>query len=176
MTNKNTFFVLWDQDGTLYEFKPDGNYYTHLYFYLLRCLKNTVMAASLINGMVFEGYEFVSCVYSNVLIDSPHDPEQEKNDALDRDTDIPRENRIFMPCGSSKWENAVKMGIADRCILIDDYGKNLEDWQGPKVKVSRDAEDRKKEMLKYKYCISPDQTADDIIKTILSAVKDYLSK
>lgn len=46
---------------------------------------------------------------------------------------IPKENRIFVPCGVSKAEAAAKAigesTINSSCILLDDYSVNLRDWK-----------------------------------------------
>lgn len=162
-------YILWDMDGTLFEFIYGGDIYRALYFEQLASNKSLCDAAKLLDGKTIGRYKLVSAVLSSYLTDSPHDVKQEKNNALDRDTSIPQENRIFIPCGTSKWKAVCERGIQDKCILIDDYGHNLEDWEGPCVKVSRDTEDMKKEMLKYEYCISPDLPAQEIAKVIMAA-------
>lgn len=48
---------------------------------------------------------------------------------------IPEENRIYVPYGSNKFEEASKIvKISDFDVLIDDYTPNLREWKGFPVK------------------------------------------
>jgi len=165
------FFIEWDLDGVLFKFLPDGNIYRKLYFEELPEQKNIIRAAAMLDGMVLAGRMILRCgTLGSYLADSPHDVKAEKNNALDRVTDIPKERRIHIPCGCSKWEAVCERGLQDHCILIDDFGKNLSDWKGPYVKVSKNSLDRVGESLKHRFCISPDQEPEVIGRTILEAI------
>lgn len=169
--------VLFDMDGTLMKYIEGGDIFRSKYFEELPPNKNICDAASAIDGKEIARVEVnghsVSIVLktaslSSYLANSPHDVLKEKNISLDKHTSIGSDRRFFIPCGSSKWQKAVSLGVDRSSILIDDYGVNLADWQGPSIKVSRDIEDLKKEMQKYEYCISPDQPKHSIVSTIVS--------
>lgn len=171
--------VFFDMDGTLVRFIDGGDIFKSKYFEELPPQENVCHAADWIDGKVVfvekndRRYAFVlrTAALSSYLTNTPHDVLQEKNASLDMHTSIPKENRYFLPCGSSKWDKAVELGLGHRSLLIDDFGHNLSDWKGPYIKVSRDSEDMKKEMLKYKYCISPDLSESQIAETILGCIK-----
>lgn len=172
--------VLFDMDGTLVKFIDGGDIFKAKYFEELPPQVSICEAAADIDGKtVFveidgKRYLFVlrTASLSSYLTNTPHDVLTEKNHSLDMHTNISQEDRYFTPCGSSKWEYAVRHGIAKHGVMVDDYGRNLADWQGPQIKVSRDSEDMKKEMQRFKYCISPDQTRDEIAETILRVVQE----
>lgn len=171
--------VLFDMDGTLVKFIDGGDIFRGKYFEELPPQVSICDASTRIDGKTVlveingRRYLFVlrTASLSSYLTNTPHDVLTEKNHSLDMHTEIPQESRYFLPCGFSKWEKAVELGISHRSILIDDFGRNLADWAGPHIKVSRDAEDMKKEMQKYQYCISPDQTSEEIAETILGCIK-----
>lgn len=168
-------FIFWDMDGTLFEFIPDGAIYEAGYFENLNSQKNIVKAAERVDGMrMVDGTLLRSVVLSNYLPDSPHDCVGEKNNALDRETHFSKGQRIFLPCGRSKWEAVSSLGLAPNAVLVDDYGKNTDEWAGPYIKVSRDAEDMKEEMQRHSFCISPDSDVDSIVNTICYAVENYV--
>ena len=163
--------IFWDMDGTLFAFIYGGDIYSRGYFENLPAHKSLIEAAEKLDGLTLNnGVTFHSYILSSYLTDSPYDPRAEKNRALDRETlGFPKEKRIFLPCGSSKWDAVMKLGLDDNAILIDDFGQNIRCWKGQYVKVSKDAEDMLNEMQRHKYCISPDSDVATVIKTVCSA-------
>ena len=172
MNTEDRIHILWDMDGTLFRFIPNGDIYRDSYFELLPCNRSLADALDRLHGMRFGNHSLYCETLSSYLTDSPHDPVKEKNTALDRETSVSRDRRFFIPCGESKWDAACRMRIEKNSILIDDYGKNISDWKGPYVKVSRDSEDLKKEKHHHKFCISPDNTPDEIIHIVLCALAE----
>ena len=172
--------IVWfDMDGTLVKFIDGGDIFRSRYFEELPPHEEICETASKIDGMelgtrIINGqmYRIVlkTASLSSYLTNTPHDVLTEKNNSLDAYTSIPRENRVFIPCGSSKWSKVVSMGLEERSILIDDFGRNLADWKGPCIKVSRNAKDMEKEMRRYTFCISPDNSVKENIETIKRCV------
>lgn len=173
---KNTVFnVFWDMDGTLFEFIYGGDIYRKGYFEELGSHENLIKAAEYVDGMMMvNGVTLKSYVLSSYLTDSPHDCKDEKNRALDRETHFSQDQRIFVPCGSSKWEAIRNLGLAPNAILVDDYGVNADQWMGPYIKVSKDADDMRDEMQRHRYCISPDSDFEGIVNTICYAVENHV--
>ena len=171
---KIEYFIEFDLDGVLFKFIPDGDIYRALYFEELPGQKNILRAAAMLDGMESDEMVLRCGTLGSYLTDTPHDVRAEKNHALDRETNIPMSRRIHIPCGTSKWQAVCDRGIQDRCILIDDYGLNLRDWEGPYVKVSRNALDMVGEMQRHKFCVNPDQDPEVIALTILEAIRGSL--
>lgn len=178
MKKENDFIVWFDMDGTLYAFIYGGDYHQNLYFQNLPLHKEVAEAMEMLDGIhVNEGKTKLVCkILSSYLTPemTTHDCLSEKNNALDRDTLVSIENRTFIPCGQSKWEEVCRLGLQNRSILIDDYGENLKDWKGPYVKVSKDASDMEKERKNHRFCISPESSSEEIMGTVLLAIEDYL--
>ena len=119
-----------DMDGTLAEFRQIDELeklYEEDYFRSLAPHENVVEA---IRNIVREHPEIEVNILSAVLMDSQY-ALQEKNDWLDQYLpEITAENRIFVPCGSDKKEG-IPGGIRNNDFLLDDYTKNLNDWEPP---------------------------------------------
>ena len=123
--------VFIDMDGTLAEFKPTSkleDLYEENYFRDLKPYNEVVNAAKeLIKDPDIEVF-----ILSAVLTDSQY-ALKEKNEWLDQYLpEIDKEHRVFMPCGTDKKEY-VPDGIKKTDILLDDYTKNLNDWEPPAV-------------------------------------------
>lgn len=125
---KQRLFV--DMDGTLAVFKPVDEMetlYEEGYFLNLTPQENVVEA---IREIVAEHPEIEVNILSAYLTDSRY-ALQEKNEWLDRHLpEIDRDHRVFVPCGTDKKEG-IREGIRSNDFLLDDYTKNLNEWQPP---------------------------------------------
>ncbi len=125
---KQRLFI--DMDGTLAVFKPVDEMetlYEKGYFKTLEPQRNVVEA---VRQIIKNHPEIEVNILSAYLTDSSY-ALKEKNEWLDRYLpEIDREHRIFMPCGTDKKE-AIKDGIRSNDFLLDDYTKNLNEWQPP---------------------------------------------
>lgn len=119
-----------DMDGTLAVFKPVDEMetlYEEGYFLNLSPQENVVAA---IKEIVTDHPEIEVNILSAYLTDSKYTL-QEKNEWLDRYLpEIDRDHRVFVPCGTDKKEG-IREGIRSNDFLLDDYTKNLNEWQPP---------------------------------------------
>lgn len=127
ITDKQRLFV--DMDGTLAEFKTVDTLetlYEKDYFLHLKPNENVLGAIKqLIADNDFDVY-----ILSAYLTDSRYALE-EKNAWLDKYLpELPREKRLFVPCGTDK-SVAVPGLIRPDDYLLDDYTKNLSEWEPP---------------------------------------------
>lgn len=125
---KQRLFV--DMDGTLAVFKPVDEMetlYEKGYFKMLAPQRNVVEA---IKKIIIEHPEIEVNVLSAYLTDSAY-ALKEKNEWLDRYLpEIDQDHRIFVACGTDKKEG-IRDGIRKTDFLLDDYTKNLSEWQPP---------------------------------------------
>ena len=127
ITGKQRLFV--DMDGTLAEFKTVDTLetlYEKDYFINLKPNENVLGAIKqLIADNDFDVY-----ILSAYLTDSRYALE-EKNAWLDKYLpELPQEKRLFVPCGTDK-SVAVPGLIRPDDYLLDDYTKNLSEWEPP---------------------------------------------
>ena len=127
ITDKQRLFV--DMDGTLAEFKTVDTLetlYEKDYFLHLKPNENVLGAIKqLIADNDFDVY-----ILSAYLTDSRYALE-EKNAWLDKYLpELPQEKRLFVPCGTDK-SVAVPGLIRPDDYLLDDYTKNLSEWEPP---------------------------------------------
>ena len=124
-----------DMDGTLAEWRSASTadeLYQEGYFRNLQPVSSILAATKILARR--EDVEVY--VLSSVLGDSPY-AKTEKNSWLDKYLpEIPRDYRLFPPCGTEK-ALAVPGGIRRSDILLDDYTSNLISWSryGTAVKV-----------------------------------------
>jgi len=118
-----------DMDGTLAVFQPITKLetlYEQGYFYDLKPNTNVVEAIRNITA----NQEVEVYILSSVLSDSEYALE-EKNAWLDKYLpEIPRDHRIFPPCGQDK-KDFIPDKIRRNDYLLDDYTTNLLLWQPP---------------------------------------------
>lgn len=118
-----------DMDGTLAEFRKISKIeelYEEGYFLNLAPLPGVVQA---VKEIIAHGQVKVY-ILSSVLSDSKYALD-EKNRWLDRYLpEIPIEDRFFPTCGDSKIE-FFNGYIGKDHYLLDDYSKNLHDWDPP---------------------------------------------
>lgn len=127
ITDKQRLFV--DMDGTLAEFKTVDTLetlYEKDYFINLKPNENVLGAIKqLIADNDFDVY-----ILSAYLTDGRYALE-EKNAWLDKYLpELPQEKRLFVPCGTDK-SVAVPGLIRPDDYLLDDYTKNLSEWEPP---------------------------------------------
>jgi len=127
ITDRQRLFV--DMDGTLAEFKTVDTLetlYEKDYFINLKPNENVLGAIKqLIADNDFDVY-----ILSAYLTDSRYALE-EKNAWLDKYLpELPQEKRLFVPCGTDK-SVAVQGLIRPDDYLLDDYTKNLSEWEPP---------------------------------------------
>lgn len=125
---KQRLFV--DMDGTLAVFNPViklEQLYEKGYFLNLRPISSVLSAVKAIEKFCTDKEVYI---LSSVLSDSPF-AEQEKNEWLDKYLpEIPKERRIFLPCGKDKKEY-IPNGVRSNDVLLDDYTNNLMLWEPP---------------------------------------------
>ncbi len=125
---KRRLFV--DMDGTLAVFKPVDEMetlYEKGYFLDLAPHENVVAA---VKEIIAKNSDIEVHILSAYLSDSKY-ALQEKNAWLDKYLpEIGRDRRIFVPCGTDKKEG-IREGIREDDYLLDDYTKNLNEWQPP---------------------------------------------
>ncbi|MBQ3123596.1 MAG: hypothetical protein IJC14_05505, partial [Firmicutes bacterium] len=118
-----------DMDGTLAEFKVvtyEEQLFEERYFADLKPQENVVKA---IKDIIENNPEIEVFVLSAYLTDSNY-ALKEKNEWLDRYIpEIQRDHRVFVPCGTDK--KAVIADLSKSDYLLDDYTKNLNDWEPP---------------------------------------------
>ena len=119
-----------DMDGTLAVFTPVKELeqlYEEGYFW------NQAPHVNVVKGVqeILVGHpEIEVFILSAYLTDSPS-ALQEKNRWLNRYLpQIDQTHRIFLPCGADKTK-VVPGGIRENDFLLDDYTKNLNDWEPP---------------------------------------------
>lgn len=125
---KQRLFV--DMDGTLAVFKPVDEMetlYEEGYFKTLEPQRNVVEA---VRQIIKDHPEVEVNILSAYLTDSRY-ALKEKNEWLDRYLpEIDQKHRIFVACGTDKKEG-IRGGIRSNDFLLDDYTKNLNEWQPP---------------------------------------------
>lgn len=160
--------VFLDQDGTLCEFRFDctlEDLYVPGYFEALKPHDNIISACQ---RLVNEENELF--LLSAVLKDHKTAVSEKSSWG---DNYVPFiQNRLFPYCGEKK--NAVLEFFYPDDILIDDFGKNLSEWHGIRIKVSRNKEDKVKESRRWEYVISPDDEPEEIIEVIKRAKREIV--
>lgn len=143
-----------DMDGTLARFREADTLeilYEKGYFASLEPQKNVIDAVKVLmkNERDMDIY-----ILSAYLTDSKYALE-EKNEWLDKYLpDIRADKRIFLPCGENK-KDYVPSGLSKKDYLLDDYTKNLLNWDPPGngIKLINDINGRsgvwKKKAVKY---------------------------
>lgn len=130
MSKNENMRLFVDLDGTLAVFKTVDTLetlYEEGYFRNLKPQQSVVDAVNLI----LEGNSNIDVyILSAVLTDSRY-ALAEKNAWIDEFLpDIPKERRIFPPCGADK-KFFIVGGVSESDFLLDDYSVNLNSWEPP---------------------------------------------
>ena len=158
-----------DMDGTLAKYQPVDTMevlFEEGYFRNLEPQQNVVAAVK----KIIEKYPEVQVyIMSSVLTDSKY-ALKEKNEWLEQYLpEIDKEHRIFPPCGENKLDY-VPGEISHTDYLLDDYTKNLKQWEPPArgIKllngINHTNETWKGSMLRYDK--EPERLADDIVRVM----------
>lgn len=127
ITDRQRLFV--DMDGTLAEFKTVDTLetlYEKDYFINLKPNENVLGAIKqLIADNDFDVY-----ILSAYLTDSRYALEEKNAWLYKYLPELPQEKRLFVPCGTDK-SVAVPGLIRPDDYLLDDYTKNLSEWEPP---------------------------------------------
>lgn len=137
-----------DMDGTTCRFHDSNHDYIEAmweqgFYRQLKPFEKMVEALRQMSGDTMELH-----ILSSYLDTDPPFVTEEKYEWLEEYMSfIPKENIHFVECGKSKAECLKELGyeINPRCVLIDDYNANLEDWQhngGTSIKFVNDINDR----------------------------------
>ncbi len=135
-----------DMDGTLARFHDEVQYLERMYepdFF--RNLKPFQSAVETIQTYIREHPDAEVFILSSVVPGEPPGCARQKNDWLDKHLpEIDRAHRLFPEIGTPK-NLAIPGGIRPGDVLIDDYNKNLVEWQqagGLGVKFVNNINDR----------------------------------
>jgi len=128
LEEKKRLFI--DMDGTLAVFTPVDRLetlYQPGYFYDLKPIVNVVQG---VKKFIRSNPDVDVYILSSVLSDSRY-AVSEKNQWLEKHLpEIPETKRIFPPCGTPK-RDVIPNGITGTDFLMDDFTKNLSEWQPP---------------------------------------------
>ena len=154
--------ILFDCDGTLAEFRTNGQYRVPGYFLSLGPHDTMIGALE----KLFSTPDVDVRIITSIPAGHPT-AKEEKLQWFHRWLPfVPDEKIIFSKCGQGK---ELFVDNAEQCMLIDDFGENIKTGPGKYVKVSRDSEDMKGELLKHAYCVNHEMSAEEIALTILFA-------
>lgn len=139
MEDKIRLFV--DMDGTLATFEPVENIetlYEKNYFLNLKPMQNVLDS---INTLVVNHEDFDLYILS-AAVKSPY-AIKEKNEWLDKYLPcIDQEHRVFVNYGENK--NDYIDNVTKKDFLLDDFTKNLKEWQGTGIKLLNGINDTNK--------------------------------
>lgn len=123
-----------DMDGTLATFNQIDkieSLYEEGYFYNLKPYENVIKA---VKDIIKENKEIDVYILSAYLSDSDY-ALKEKNAWLDKYLpEITKKKRLFLPCGENK-KNYIPNGVTNNDYLLDDYTKNLFDFDPPGIGI-----------------------------------------
>ena len=166
MSNKIRLFV--DMDGTLATFTPVSKMetlYEEGYFKKLSPISNMVNAIkNIVNSKDIDVYILSAC------LDSPF-AKKEKNEWLDEYLPmISKDHRIF--CEYGKEKTTFISNHVDSDVLLDDYTKNLNEWNGVGIKILNGINDTNRSWKgeRISSACEPNILAYTIKNTILKAI------
>ena len=144
IASKPRLFV--DMDGTLARFHDEVKYLERMYepnfFRELKPFENAVNTIRLFEKTHPEWEVYI---LSSVLFGEPPGCEKQKQDWIDLYLpEIDRAHRLFPDMGTDK-STVIPGGIGITDVLLDDYNKNLEEWQqagGTAIKFVNNVNDR----------------------------------
>lgn len=172
-----------DMDGVLAKFnenlQAEELLFEKGYFLNLEPQRNVVRA--LYNVCFLDWDEDISIrprILSAFLTESKYALD-EKKAWLKREVPALSKNYTFCECGQSKSNFIASAELANRDILIDDYGANCKSWMeagGVYIKVSRNRKDASLERTRHKFVFSPDMSPAEIANVIKKAIKEATEK
>lgn len=172
-----------DMDGVLAKFnenlQAEKLLFEKGYFLNLEPQRNVVRA--LYNVCFLDWDEDISIrprILSAFLTESKYALD-EKKAWLKREVPTLSKNYTFCECGQSKSNFIKSTELANRDILIDDYGANCKSWMeagGVYIKVSRNRKDARQERTRHEFVFSPDMSPTEIANVIKKAIKESTEK
>lgn len=131
----DTIRLFVDMDGVLAEYRQTcvlEDLYEEGYFYNLRPQEQIVEAIKAVR----QDPRIEVFILSSVLTDSPYALVEKKAWLSKYLPEIDADHQVFPPCGKEKWKY-VPGGIRSSDCLLDDYTKNLVEWepQGNGIKL-----------------------------------------
>lgn len=161
MKNKKQNIYI-DMDGTLATWQWVGpDTFTKPGYYSSLPMNESMVEAA--KELMKEGCNV--CILSAVLQDNHS--KNDKDEWLDKYLpEIPKENRFYVPYGSSKNE---LINHGDNDVLIDDYNDNLDEWEGIPIKFCNGINNGSGEWKGY--TITHTSSGEVIAKTIMALAK-----
>lgn len=167
LVNNQTMFINWDVDGVILKFMKGADWHQPNYWLYLEAIKKTVSCIKILRSKETE-----LNIKNQILSCSPS--AEASNDKM---TNLGRQGlqdvyTIIVPDGVNK-SNFVNEKNA---ILVDDFHRNLMEWQGYPVKFYNDVNNGKFRMdgtqkNNYFFSISEKWTAEEMAEHLLSVIE-----
>ena len=166
LVNEATFFIYWDIDGVVLDFLKGADWKQPHYWLNLPIKWNVVKAIKLLRPKETE-LNIKNCLLSC----SPSAEATADKMSVIGKAGLQEVYPIILPDGEDKS----KYVNEKNAILVDDYHKNLEEWQGYPVKFYNDVNNDKFRMdgtqkNNYFFSISEKWTAEEMAEHLVSVI------